>query len=159
MNITWDLETTPLQIKTDSTLGSGDRIWVYVNDAVNVNVRRMMVTFSDNTYQYGIYMCNNEDFPVQPKAGVDKIWTIAKTETALTITCNGVQVLNFVFADAPNNKPAACVQWWGGDIVEQIRFSGGADTASDFYLSQGILQRSINPEYYFELKFVLVDDF
>ena len=157
VNIPWDLEATPLQIKTDS-LPDSERIWVNVNDAVNINVRRVMVTFSNNTYKYGIYNCNNKEFPVQPQEGVEKIWTIAKTESELIITRNGVKVLNYVFADAPYSTAVACPQWWGGDIVEQISFNE-YDTASDFYRSPGIrsCKEAYCPNFILSLNF-LVDD-
>ena len=72
---------------------------------------------------------NYADLPVQPPVEVDKIWTITKTETAIIITCNNVEVLNLVFADNPDDD---CETRWGGDVVEQIKFSS-YDTASDFY--------------------------
>ena len=71
--------------------------------------------------------------PVQPTEEVDNIWTIAKTDTALIITCNGVEVANFVF----DSGGSQCVSTMGGDIVEkiQLRGTGSAllDTASDLY--------------------------
>ena len=67
--------------------------------------------------------------PVQPPVEIDKIWMITKTETALIITCNGVEVLNYLFADSLDTN---CGPTWGKD-VEQILFSSPQDTASDFY--------------------------
>eukprot|EP00116_Pleurobrachia_bachei_P011823 sb/3472085/ len=101
----WDLETTPLQIKTDSTVSSDEEI----ND--NAPLRLGL------------------DLPVQPPVEVDKIWMISKTETALIITCNDVEVLNYVFADSSEN----CEFKWGGDKVDHIGIYNDYDTASDFY--------------------------
>ena len=82
--------------------------------------------------QYYIPWCTSyfTDLPVQPPVEVDKIWTFAKTKSAFIITCNGVEVLNYLFADSVRNY---CVSQWGSDIVEEIEFSSDHDTASDFY--------------------------
>eukprot|EP00116_Pleurobrachia_bachei_P017962 sb/3478224/ len=71
--------------------------------------------------RYSIHSCmiSYIDLPVQPPVEVDKIWTITKINTALIITCNGVEVLNYVFADSSNSD---CVSRWGGSDVEQIFF-------------------------------------
>ena len=88
------------------------------------------VKFS-STMQYSVSSCFSgyKDLPVQPPVEVEKIWTITKTETAFIITCNEVEVLNYLFADSSNNH---CVSKWGGNVVERLFFSGG-DKASDFY--------------------------
>ena len=124
MKIPWDLEGTPLQIKTDSALGSGERIWMptYGDNFVS----GISITFSAQV-EYSIYNCESDSF--MPPVVVDKIWTITKTETALIITCNGVEVVNDLFADSSNSD---CDPTWGKD-VEQILFSSPQDTASDFY--------------------------
>ena len=135
MKIPWDLEGTPLQIKTDSTVGSDERIRVsmYNKDSsfIGSYIGNVVVEFS-STVQYYIGYCTTDwtDLPVQPPVEVDKIWTITKTETAIIITCNNVEVLNYLFA---NGSDSRCNQTWGGDVVEEIRFSGDFDTASDFY--------------------------
>eukprot|EP00116_Pleurobrachia_bachei_P009654 sb/3469916/ len=82
--------------------------------------------------QYKIGFCTNStfiDLPVQPPVEVNKIWTITKTETAFIITCNNVEVLNYLFADSSDGD---CVVKWGGDVVEYFEFDDG-DKASAFY--------------------------
>eukprot|EP00116_Pleurobrachia_bachei_P016637 sb/3476899/ len=90
-----------------------------------------------SSMQYIIRRCtiSSRDLPVQPPVEVDKIWKITKTETAIIITCNDVEVVNFLFADSSNS---ACTPALGGDVVEHIKFlssitPGQSDTASDFY--------------------------
>ena len=132
MKISWDLEVTPLQIKTDSTLGSDDEIRVSMYDKGSSYIGYLGVKFSYTT-QYSIGYCTGTYWrvlPVQPPVEVDKMWTITKTHTALIITCNGVEVLNYLFADSSDSD---CVPQWDGDVVERIAFSGQLDTASDFY--------------------------
>ena len=130
MKIPWDLEGTPLQIKTDSALGSGEEIYVVMYDKDGSYIGAVGVKFS-STVQYGISSCTSSwpDLPVQPPVEVDKIWTITKTETAFIITCNDVEVLNYLFADSSRSD---CVTKWGGDVVEEIWFRS-SDDASDFY--------------------------
>ena len=91
----------------------------------------MHVRFS-STIQYQIGSCITSwtDLPVQAPVEVDKIWTLAKTKTAIIITCNNVEVLNYLFEDSSENN---CVTRLGGDVVEEIEFHGSQDTASDFY--------------------------
>nr|AFK75465.1 putative secretory peptide-55 [Pleurobrachia bachei] len=100
--IPWDLEATPLQIKTDSTLGSGDMILVQMYDKDSSSIGMVKVYFEPQM-GYDIAFCTSvwfTELPVQPPGEVEKIWTIAKTETAIIITCNGVEVLNYLFADS-----------------------------------------------------------
>ena len=130
MKIRWNLEGTPLQIKTDSALGSGEEIRVLQYGKDGRWIGWMGLRFSSQI-QYRIYYCNSfRDLTWQPSAEVEKIWTITKTETALTITCNGVEVLNYLFAESLENS---CVTTWGDDVVENIEFDNNEDTASDFY--------------------------
>eukprot|EP00116_Pleurobrachia_bachei_P011190 sb/3471452/ len=100
-------------------------------------VRAVTVKFSQ-PMQYMIGGCTAYSYkvlPVQPPVEVDRIWKITKTETALIITCNDVEVLNFLFADSSNS---VC-QTLEGDVVDHIEFVYGTgsitvgDTASDFY--------------------------
>ena len=129
MYIPWDLEALSLQLKTDSTLESGERIDVqmYTDGSYIGNVE---VYFS-STMQYWIQYCTSgrTNLPVQPPVEVDKIWTITKTDTAWIITCNGVEVLNYLFADSSYSD---CVPKWGGDVVERIIFQS-SDKSSNFY--------------------------
>ena len=86
MNIPWDLEATPLLIKTDSKLGSDEKIFVEMYNKDGGLVSSLEVLFS-STMQYDVHNCMKslQDLPVQPPVEVDKIWTITKTETALII--------------------------------------------------------------------------
>ena len=128
--VSWDLEATPLLIKTDSTLGSDEKIivWMYDRDG-NVIAGLAMIFSSPMQYVIGYCAADYTTLPVQPPAEVDKIWTITKTETAIIITCNGVEVLNFLFEDSSKDN---CVTRVGGGDVEQIEFHR-IDKASDFY--------------------------
>ena len=93
-------------------------------------ISNVAVQFS-SPMQYKLDRCISTytDLPVQPPVEVEKIWTITKTETAIIITCNNVEVLNFLLTDSVGIN---CVKLWGGNVVEQILFLSG-DSASDLY--------------------------
>ena len=131
--IPWDLETTPLQVKTDSTAGSNDRIFVAMFDKDRNWLANVGMKFS-SPMQYWINYCYSlGNLPVQPPVEVDKIWTITKTDTNIIITCNNVEVLNYLFVDTITFTN--CVSRVGGDVVEEIQFrdEGSKDKAFDFY--------------------------
>eukprot|EP00116_Pleurobrachia_bachei_P008162 sb/3468424/ len=133
VSLPWDLEGTPLQIKTNSTLGSNEFIRVGLYDTNSTLIGTVNVRFT-SPMEYFIGRCfYYTDLPVQPPVEVEKIWTITKTNTTLNITCNNVEVVNYLFADSSD---ARCVPLYGGDVVEEIRFNN-ADTASDFYRAPG----------------------
>ena len=115
---------------TDSTLGSGQQIYVRMYDKESNYISTVGVKFS-SPMRYWIYYCTSStDLPVEPPTKVDKIWKIIKTETAIIITCNDVEVLKYLFADSPES---GCVTRVGGGDLEQILFTSGYDTASDYY--------------------------
>ena len=130
MKIPWDLEGTRLQIKTDSPLSSNGWIFVKMYDKDGSYINSVEINFS-SPMKYYIGHCTPEwrDLPVQPPVEVDKIWTVTKTATAFIITCNNLEVLNYLFTDS---SYGACVTRWGGDVVEEILFLN-VDKASDFY--------------------------
>eukprot|EP00116_Pleurobrachia_bachei_P006482 sb/3466744/ len=130
VRIPWDLEGTPLQIKTDSTLDSDDVIMVDMYEGTSyIGYVRVLIT-TPNVMWYLEHCAPWDNLPVQPpREEVDKIWTISKTETALIITCNDVEVLNYLFADSSDST---CVPRWIHD-VENIEFNSPTDTASDIY--------------------------
>eukprot|EP00116_Pleurobrachia_bachei_P013176 sb/3473438/ len=128
-NIPFDLESTPLQIKTDSAAGSGEKITLFVHNAEESYIGHVMVEFS-SPLKYFIADCTSwTSNPVPPPEEVDKIWTIQKKPTTFSIDCNGVEVLNYKFSDSNDTD---CVSRWGKD-VENIVFPIPWDTASDSY--------------------------
>ena len=130
--IPFDLESTPLQIKTDSITKSKEWIMVYTYNIGSSYIGSVGVRFT-SSMKYKISYCSTSwtVLPVQPPEEVDKIWTIRKTNTALNIECNGVEVLNYQFSDSSLDD---CVKQWGGDVIEiKFPFLYDSDTASDSY--------------------------
>nr|AFK75413.1 putative secretory peptide-3 [Pleurobrachia bachei] len=136
IQIPFDLESTPLQIKTNSLTGSGEMIRVVTFTADGKVIGAVEMWFKSSVKYKITGSCKNwySLFPVQPPEEVDKTWTIRKNTTTLSIECNGVEVLNYQFSDS---NDSSCVERWGGDVVELIKFSGkesgNEDTASDTY--------------------------
>eukprot|EP00116_Pleurobrachia_bachei_P010452 sb/3470714/ len=128
--ITCDLETTSLHVKTDSILGSGDRLAVNMYN-LNEDWRwwRVLIYF-ESQYMYSSWYCMTSTavLPVQPKEGItsDMIWSFAKSSDTLTVSCDGVELLVYEI-------DRECEAEWLGDVIERVQFSPSQDTASDFY--------------------------
>ncbi|KAL5250758.1 hypothetical protein ACHWQZ_G016485 [Mnemiopsis leidyi] len=129
-----DLETNPLEIKTDSTIGSGDSVYVWFYTSERDDVGDVSISFS-STPQYNIYNCiySETDFPVSPPSDVEKVWRITLNRNSgirLLIHCNNVEVLNILMSD----KTCSDYSWstyWSKNVGKVWFYS--SDTASDYY--------------------------
>ena len=128
----FDLEKAPLELKTNSTLGSGDILDVYFQTIQGEDAGDVGIYFF-STYQYWILDCNDywTDFPNSVPSEVEKIWRITADKSTLSgirlmIHCNGIEVLNIILSDStcPGHN-------WSRD-VEKIYFPN-YDSASDYY--------------------------
>ena len=130
-----DLETTPLEIKTNSTLGSRDEVRVHFYNSQGDLGGGTWIYFS-STLQYLIPFCTvinrYTNFPSNLPTAVDKVWRITRTRTSVTrlkIHCNDVEVLNLLPSETCETS-----NWkdtWSKK-VEKIFFAS-VDTASDYY--------------------------
>eukprot|EP00116_Pleurobrachia_bachei_P015432 sb/3475694/ len=90
----------------------------------------LQIDFSSSV-TYTISSCETEgDFheSLPSDSDGDKKWKISKTDTTLTISCNGVVVLDYTFSDS--SKSSCAAQWQQN--IEHIKFTD-MDTASDKY--------------------------
>ena len=123
------LETSPLQIKTDSVIGSDERIvirlifdddadsWTYFSIKFSSPPSyRFHKCMEDSTVKYFLF-----DWPPM----INKVWTIKKTTSAITILCNGGVVLYFALSE--NN----CDSIWRENVA-RILFAD-TDSASDYF--------------------------
>ena len=144
--IDWDLETQPLQIKTDSVAGSEDYMTLifYTQDNNDIYDFRSLGYISVKftaPLAYAVRSCTSgyNQFPISPPTEPSKIWTISKSFADLTIDCNGVRLLEINFA---SDSRSECENKWSQDVAK-FSFWGttNEDTASDGYR---IIPKTIN---------------
>ena len=131
--IEYDLETTPLRIKTNSTRLSNDTLMVNFYNELGDLSGYFAVSFK-TTLKYKIGNCGDYKlFPVSPPVAKDRVWNITKTEKpGLKVVCNDVTVLDVALSDG------VCTEFTGNwstlwtKKVTQIEFPS-TDTASDKY--------------------------
>ena len=91
------------------------------------------IKFRDIIY-IDIYPCGYDvSLSATPPPEINKIWTIKKTSTSISIGCNGVKVLDFHFSDS---QEASCVSNWSQVVAKIVFWVGGQgddDNASDGY--------------------------
>ena len=135
VKLSFDLETTPLIIKTDSRPGSNDalnvRFWTQGGDTAG----GFQVSFGSSP-TYHISWCTN--WPQVPaNLHTDNIWRITVTKTPeirVQIQCNGKEVVNqLVSESACTYNSHESLTHWSRDIAA-IDFHTD-DTASNFYIS------------------------
>ena len=137
MFINYDLENSPLQIRTDSVLGSDEEVKVYFYTAGG-DLAGGVVLYFTSPPQYWLSRCSTSrtNLPTALPTETDKIWTVTLTRTSGTLRvslhCNNKEVLNVVLSDticsSSNYKWSS---YWSWD-VEKIKFSSSG-TASDYY--------------------------
>ena len=120
-------------ITTKSATGGSDEVnFILKPDTDNGYVTNIVWRFIDWGY-YVIY-CTLTDysqkFPVTPPTGVSKIWEITVSPDDITIKCNTLQVLHFIFNNTYINddtcttnvkgKTATQVVFWGSDTATKL---------------------------------------
>ena len=128
VKINYDLETSPLEIRTDSTLGSNERLAVLFS-----GVGEFWVNFR-STPQYLIGHCTQHtDFPTALPAATDKVWKITVTRNSVirvVIHCNDQEVVNIPLSDSTCSKSIWSTTW--SKTIAKIEFQS-SDKASDYY--------------------------
>ena len=133
MKLVYDLESTPLQIRTNGEIGSNEvlQLWFYTAAELDVGG---VIFFFRSPPQYSLVHCSSSsDFPVDLPSGTPKLWTITLTRTSgirLTVHCNDVEVLNVVISGAICGSSYSLYTRWDRQ-VGKILFHH--DTASDQY--------------------------
>ena len=140
--IAFDLENTPLEIKTDSALGSDEQVYIsfFIDPGLEPGDRigGIQLYFTTSP-QYKIGRCSKiSDFPTTLPSGTTKIWriTLARTssEIRITIHCNDEEVLNVVLSDTVCNHPdyedGKWRMYWEKYVIKKIRFQ---HSAADYY--------------------------
>ena len=134
--IEYDLEKTPLEIRSDSELGSGDEVVLYFFTSQK-EVAGGVWFMLTSPPQYYIYNCNYWTyFPTDLPTARVKVWRITVIRSSgiigLQILCNGEEVLNTVLSDSVCTRYSSSWNtYWNRDIAK-IEFSDD-DTMSDYY--------------------------
>ena len=129
-----DAESYPLEIKTDSELGSGDEVRFWFFDDNEEWTGTVRIRFL-STLKYYLHDCRVwANFPITPPNAIDKIWRInvaTSPDIRVQIHCNGVEVLNNLLSDS-TCKAGWKKEGWAKEKVK-IRFSLDVN-ASDWRL-------------------------
>ena len=129
-------EEYSLNITTDSTLGSDDKVYVmfYTSQGDYVGSLRLYFT---SPPQYYIGFCKSStNFPTNLPPDNDKVWRVTLTRTSgirLVIHCNEEEVLNILMSDSSCGDSRWSKSW--SREVAKIKFPS-YDTASDYYQPQ-----------------------
>ena len=132
VDINYDLENSPLQIRTDSVVGSNEQVIVYFYTAQRDWTGGVQINFSSSP-QYYLRFCTSlwTILPTSLPTQTDMIWTITLIKTPVTrlnINCNNREVLNVVMSACSDSKWS---EKWSKD-VGKIRFTS-TDKASGYY--------------------------
>ena len=138
---TWldfDLENTPLEIKTDSAVGSDKDLQVNFISGSGTRLGGIMIRLKSPP-QYRILKCSQDQAgnPTTLSSDSSNIWRISlaritSSEIRLTIHCNNQEVLNVVLSDTVCNKLDSNWRTYWGQHVAKIKFSSTHDVA-DYY--------------------------
>ena len=102
VKIEFNLETNPLEIKTDSEIGSGDQLRVNFYDSVGDVAGAIIINFHSTAKYYFHWCSRSSAFPTTLPIARSKVWRITKTRMSedirFQIHCNGVEMLNVVLS-------------------------------------------------------------
>ena len=131
--IDFDIETSPLQIQTDSRVGSKEILWVRFvrvdsndHEGTGVNIK-----FTDPpTYSIGSCDITNVSFSM-PEGSKPRIWTFKKQNKRLKLLCDGETIFDFDFTKSSEK----CMKLWSLNF-EYVKFPEGDENivrAQDFF--------------------------
>ena len=132
--IHYNLEDSPLRIKTNSAVGSGDVVNVYFYSSENDDAGGIFLRFGNNP-KYNIRRCREmyTEFSASIPEEEQKIWKITKASNPLRIVihCNEKEVLNAQLDSTCTNNHKKWASRWEMK-VKKIKFK--SETASVYYL-------------------------
>ena len=140
--IDFNLESTPLEITTDSELGSNDWVdlWFYSSGGDHGAgwAGGISLKFSPATVRYFLLDCSSgyTGLTTLPSDRF-KVWRVSLIRTSgvtLLLHCNDVEVLRVGISGDVCDRIDWSYPW--SRTVEQIYFAIASDSASDFYRAQ-----------------------
>ena len=132
--IEFDLETTPLEIMTDSAFGSDEELKVNFLSAQGETAGGISILL-EAAPRYRFHDCMNPaiSFPTTLSYDTTKIWRITlarfSSETRVKINCNNKEVLNVVLSDGMCGHVSNWRSYWE-KYTKKIKFPYGA---ADYY--------------------------
>ena len=133
--IEYDAEAAPLQILTDSAVGSEDRLWVKFYVVEGTGIGGVDIKFTDPP-QYAIGYCTGWTTFTMPEGEGDKIWTITKTNISISLSCNYEEIIYLLLSNSTHDE---CECRWSQNATK-ILFNS-LDTASQMYRPQPTSKR------------------
>ena len=136
VKIPHNLETTPLLIKTDSTAGSGEYVYVNLYTAGG-HIAGSVYLYFNSPPQYYLAYCTKSDtvLPSTLPTDINKVWVITKLPGyRITVQCNGVTVLDITMSD-DTCTDSRWREYWTRRRIKKIKFYY-SDTASDEYRAE-----------------------
>ena len=123
------LDVAPIQVQTDSLVGSGDKLWVRFVEKGTNDGPGFWVEFTDPP-QYRLGYCNDRLEFTMPEGPI-RVWTISRENDRIKLDCNGVVIfdINYMNNDWKTNGVEKCKSYWANDLGA-TRFQGGA---ADYY--------------------------
>ena len=124
--IDYDLETIPLEIWTDSALGSGDHVYVTLWTSTGSWAGEVIFRLTSPPWYYGVHCGSLIYFPTDLPTTTVKVWrlTVIKSDNIrVQIVCNEKEVLNIVLSYS------TCESRWRRDVAKIYLYG----TASDYY--------------------------
>jgi len=128
------LEKEPLQIKTNSAVGSGESLNVWLqNSEKGYATGGLQVNFKARP-EYSIHNCHNfmRPFPSPLPADINKVWTLTEIGNEITVTCNDEVLVTLVLSDETCDEFPNWANYWGWP-TDKIYFHPTYDTASDYW--------------------------
>ena len=135
--VNYNLQTTPLEIKTNSVTGSDHKMKLLLRSAQGEDAGAIVFKFfSTLSYHIGFCYIDSPVFPTETPSATEKIWRITLTKNSnikLVVHCNDVEVLNTLISESTCPYSGWKAQW--NKNVGKIAFASD-DTAADFYRPQ-----------------------
>ena len=133
MPINFDLENSPLYLKTNSEFGSNEQVSLRFTSK-NEMAGGVLITFSSPPQAKVKFCFQLTDFLTSLPSEADKVWKITLSKTSdirLFIHCNDVEVVNVQLSESVCNSNSDWNTYWSRDVDRIVFLS--SDTASDFY--------------------------
>ena len=132
----YDLENNPLQIRTDSVIGSDEKVSLLLITPDGIYAGGIIIVFSSPPKFWFGYCTHGTNFPTDLPTETDKVWQITFTKSSgvigVTILCNDKQVINMVVSDSTCTRSEWSNRWDINKTIAKILFQV-VDTASDYY--------------------------